>query len=138
MTEILPMSPAFEALWDASITGRGTLLFSGHGASYAYRDEVRFAGLEHGKLTVLATREVPGLPGLVITLHEKGSSYWASRGQRGYGAAEIHTVIAERRGSRSYRYVKLTSVPAATNDVQRDETTARAVARLIEGVVPNA
>jgi len=111
----------FQSLWDAQYSARGFLGISAH-------DEVTFNGMQHGELSIIGYREVPGL-GLTLTIHEKGSSHWTGRGMKPkYDGATIITILVEDTlygGGTSRRYVELTrGIPASTNAVERETLNA--------------
>jgi len=117
----------FQSLWDAQYSARGFMSVSSH-------DEVSFNGMQHGELSILGMRDVPGL-GRTLTIHEKGRTHWAGRGMKQtYDGASIVTVLIEENlwaGGHSRRYVELTrAISASTNASEREASNALHAAML--------
>jgi hypothetical protein len=107
--------PAFQAIWDTALVERGWL-------HVGYDGTMTLNGREHGPLSLLTMRDWPVLGGSIVTVHEKGMTYWSGRGMRSYAPAEVHTYLVHpTTDPRGFRYVRLASSPAATNDTSRQE-----------------
>lgn len=113
----------FLPIWDAALH-RGFLIVA---------DEVRYAGLDHGALSIIGMHEIEGL-GTVLTVHEAGRNYWASRGTQGYAGATISTLLVQYHGDRRFRYVRLSQVDAKSSAPERSEYTAFYSQRLLQDV----
>lgn len=117
----------FETLWENSLSlSRGWLSFAGS------EEEIKIHGLTHGKLTVVGVARVEAL-GVVLTLHEAGSSYWAGRGDRGYAGATTYTVLILPIDGQDnfWRYVQLSRpVEVKGTDATRAAKTREAAATL--------
>lgn len=118
----------FQTLWDRPMSHRGRL-------SLPVRGGVNLSGLDHGDTNIIGMNEVPNL-GIILTLHEAGSTHWTGRGMdRGYSGASTFTVLIQPTDdSRSYRYVNLTRpVAVKTSAADREYSHSRYVERLLEG-----
>ncbi len=92
----------FQKLWDKPMSHRGRLTLPRLGG-------VNLTGLSHGAINIIGMSEGTGL-GVILTLHEAGSSHWVGRGmERGYsGAATFTVLIQPTETPRTFRYIQLT------------------------------
>lgn len=88
----------FQHLWNRPMNDRGTMSIRSK--------EVELVGLQHGTVTITGVRHVKGL-GIVLSLYEAGSSYWAARGQQKYAGAQTWTALVRHSIGTSWRYVQM-------------------------------
>ena len=116
MTTDTTLTP-FDKLWDAAMSQRGWFNVETH----------KFQGLVTGTLNLLSVQYTAGL-GYVATVHEAGSSFWASRGERGYAPAQLHTLLLDgdqqNLGKATFvKYVLLATSPIGKYNSADDRST---------------
>lgn len=119
---------AFDLLWGYPGSTRGYLSLG--------NTSVTFHGQAQGKATAIGASTVGGL-GRLLVVHEEGHSYWASRGDRGYAPARIHTLLIESTShdpdhhvTGDYRYVELTDTELIPSQHARATKHASIITRL--------